>query len=67
MGRPGGHEPNHFGDVGGCQRRYAGVDRIRALLVAVETDQRELGFDGTRCDLGESYRLAQQLAAQRPV
>ena len=46
--RPRGHETDDLGDVGRHQRRYAGVDRVRALLVAVEAHQRELGFDRAR-------------------
>ena len=43
------------------------VDRGRPLRVAVEADQREVGLDHARQDLGEPHRLPEQLAAQGPV
>lgn len=67
VGRPRGHEADHLGDVLGNQRRHAGVDGVGALLIAVETNQRELGLHRARRDLGQPHRLAQQLSAQRAV
>ena len=64
MRRPGGHEADHLGDVGGEQWGHPPVDRLRTRLVAAESDEGELGLHHSRGDLGEAHRLSEEFAAQ---
>ncbi len=57
--RPRRHEADHLGDIARRQRRDPLVDGVGALLVAVETHQRELCLDGPGRNLGEPHRFSE--------
>ena len=67
MRRPAHGEGHDLGDVLGDQRRDALVDLGRAVLVAREADERELGLHRAGRDLGDAHGLPEQLAAQGAV
>jgi hypothetical protein len=61
---PGDRPDDAVGDVVGGEGLDAGVDVVGPGLVAAEADDRELGLDHARGDLGDADRLAVQLQAQ---
>src|SRR5207302_3540886 len=62
--RPGDREEDAFGDVLGFHRLDALVDPAGGLLIAAETDTREIGLDQPWIDRRDVDRAAEQVLAQ---
>ena len=65
VGRARHHEGDRLCDVFRGQRLEALVHLRSLFLIAVEADERELGLDQARRDLGHPDRLAEELKAKR--